>query len=72
MRLLNFTEIEFQYTESVSWACLEFLTSLGVKKHKLSPGLIFVFQNFVYEENSWGNKALHSFRSYIWRSEEND
>lgn len=31
MKLLNFTEIKFQYTENVSWACLEFLTSLGVK-----------------------------------------
>lgn len=41
MKLLNFTEIKFQYTENVLGACLEFLTSLCVKN--INWALLFCF-----------------------------
>lgn len=44
MKLLNFTEIKFQYTENVLGACLEFLTSLGVKNINWALFFFFFFK----------------------------
>lgn len=67
MKLLNFTEIKFQYTENVPWACLEFLTSLGVKNTNWVTIFVVVSQNFVHDENSWGTKLSIALGSGIWK-----
>lgn len=69
MKLLNFTEIKFQYTENVSWACLEFLTSLGVKN--INWALSFYSPKFCpwWERTVGETKLSTALRCGIWERE---